>query len=92
MRARRGRNCGANTVRSNGFELGASNPALCRLELVNGICHGDGFVTAAAEDRIENFGKLLQEKFDTRRIGMIGAAEHLEQELEVLHLSVRGDQ
>ena len=63
-------------LRSNGFEFGPSNPALCRLELVNGFCHGDGFVTAAAEDQIESFGKLLQEKFDTRRIGMIGAAEH----------------
>ena len=36
-----------------------------------------------------SFGKLLQEKFDTRRIGMIGAAEHSDKELEVLHRSVR---
>ena len=61
-------------LRSNGFELGAHNPALYRSELVNGFCHADDFVTAAAEDQIESFGKLLQEKFDTRRIGMIGAA------------------
>ena len=46
----------------NGFELGASNPALYRSELVNGICHGDDFVTAAAEHQIESFGKLLYEK------------------------------
>ena len=46
-------------------------------------------MTAAAEDQIESFGKLLQEKFGTRRIGMIGAAEHLGKELEVLHRSVR---
>ena len=39
-------------VRSNGFELVASNPALYRSE--------------------------PQEKFDTRRIGMTGAAEHLD--------------
>ena len=32
---------------------------------------------------------MLQEKFDTRRIGMIGAAKHLDKELEVLHRSVR---
>ena len=32
---------------------------------------------------------MLQEKFDTRRIGMIGAAKHLEKELEVLHSYVR---
>ena len=76
-------------LRNNGFELGASNPALYRSELVNGFCHGDDFVTAAAEDQIESFGKLLQEKFDTRRIGMIGAAKHLDKELEVLHRSVR---
>ena len=75
--------------RNNGFELGASNPALYRSELVNGFCHGDDFVTAAAEGQIEVFGKLLQEKFDTRRIGMIGAAKHLDKELEVLHRSVR---
>ena len=50
-------------LRSSGFELVASNPALCRSE--------------------------LQEKFDTRRIGMTGAAEHLDKELEVLHRSVR---
>ena len=50
-------------LRSNGFELGASNLALYRSELVNGFCHGDGddFVTAAAEDQIEVFGKMLQE-------------------------------
>ena len=76
-------------LRNNGFELGASNPALCRSELVNGFCHGDDFVTAAAEDQIEVFGKMLQDKFDTRRIGMIGAAKHLDKELEVLHRSVR---
>ena len=69
--------------RSNGFELGA------RSELVNGFCHGDDFVTAAAEDQIESFEKLLQEKFGTRRIGIIGAAEHLDKELEVLHRPVR---
>ena len=75
-------------LRNNGFEFGASNPALYRSELVNGFCHGDDFVTAAAEDQIEVFGKLLQEKFDTRRIGMIGAAKHLDKELELLHRSV----
>ena len=50
-------------LRSSGFELVASNPALYRPE--------------------------LQEKFDTRRICMTGAAEYLEKELEVLHRSVR---
>ena len=75
-------------LRNNGFELGASNPALYKSGLVNGFCHGDDFVTAA-EDQIEVFGKMLQEKFDTRRIGMIGAAKHLDKELEVLHRSVR---
>ena len=73
-------------LRSSGFELVASNPALYRSVLVNCFCHGDDFVT---EDQIESFGKLLQEKFDTRRIGMTGAAEHLDKELEVLHRSVR---
>ena len=68
---------------SNGFELGASNPALYRSELVNGFCHGDNFVTAAAEHQIESCRTLLQEKLDTRRIGMKGAAEHLDK--EVLH-------
>ena len=42
--------------RSNGLELGASNPALYRSELMNGFCHGDEFVTAAAEDQIKRFG------------------------------------
>ena len=46
-------------------------------------------MTAAAEDQIESFGKLLHEKFDTRCIGMVGAAEHLDRELEVLHRKVR---
>ena len=62
-------------LRSSGFELVASNPALYRSELVSGFCKGDDFVTEAAEDQIESFGKLLQEKFDTRRIGMIGATD-----------------
>ena len=57
-------------LRSNGFELGASNPALCRSELVKRFCRGDDFVTAAPEDQLEIFGKLLHEKFDTRCIGM----------------------
>ena len=55
---------------------------------MNGICLRDDFVTAA-EDQIEVFGKLMQEKFNTRRIGMIGAAKHLDKELELLHRSVR---
>ena len=76
-------------LRCSGFELGASNPALYRSELVNGFCHGDDFVTAAAQDQIETSGKMLQEKFDTRRIRMIGAAGHLDNELEVLDRSFR---
>ena len=46
-------------------------------------------LTAAAQDYIESFGRLLREKFGTRRIGMNGAAEHLDKELELLHRSVR---
>ena len=49
MRPLRGRKLWCEHLRSNGFELGASNPALYRSELVNGFCHGDDFVTAAAE-------------------------------------------
>ena len=71
-------------LRSNGFELVASNPALHRSDFVNGFCHGDDLT----EDQIESFRKLLQEKFNTRRIGMTGAAEHFYKELEVLHRSV----
>ena len=74
---------------SNGFEFGARNPALYRSELVNGFCHQDDFVTAAPEDQLEIFGKLLHEKFDTKCIGMIGAAEHLDKEMEVLHGTLR---
>ena len=76
-------------LQSNGFELGASNPALYRSELVNGFCHGDDIVTAAAEGQIEIFGKMLQGKFDTKRIGMIGPAKHLDKTLEVLYRFVR---
>ena len=85
----RGRKLLGEHFRSNGCELGASNPALYRSELVNGFCNGDDFVAAAAEDQIESFGQLLQEMFDTRWLGMIGAAEHLDKEMEVLHRSVR---
>ena len=53
-------------LRSNGFQLGASNPALYRSELVNGFCHGDNFVTAAVEDQLEIYGKLLHEKNSTQ--------------------------
>ena len=61
------RNRGANPPapsRSNGFGLDASNLVSYKSELVNGFCPGDEFVTAAADDQIESFGKLLQEKFD----------------------------
>ena len=71
-------------LRSNGYELGASDPALYRSELVNGFCHGDDFVTANRD-----LWKNVAREFDTRRIGMIGAAKHLDKELEVLHRSVR---
>ena len=46
-------------------------------------------MVAAAEDQVENFGNLWQRKFETRRIGIIGAAECLNKELDVLHRSVR---
>ena len=46
-------------------------------------------MSAATEDKVESFGKLLQKKFETGRIDMIGAAKHLDKELEVLHRSVR---
>ena len=53
-------------LRSSGFEFGASNPALYTSELANGFCHGDDFVTSAADDQIETFGKMLQERNLTR--------------------------
>ena len=56
---------------------------------MNGFCHEDDFVTVAAEDQLEIFGKLLHEKFDTKFIGMIGAAEHVDKEMEVLHGTLR---
>ena len=59
MRVMHGRSCGEH-LRNNGFELGASNPALYRSELVNGFCHGDDLLTAAAEDQIETFGKCCK--------------------------------
>ena len=64
MRAMRGRNCGANT--SAAMALSSVQAIQRCTELVSGFCHRDDFVTAAAEDQIESFGKLLQEKFDTR--------------------------
>ena len=54
------------------------------------FCHEDDSVTAAAEDHLEIFGERLHEKIDTRCIGTIGAAEHLDKEMEVLHRTVRG--
>ena len=47
-------------LRNSGIELGESNPAMYRSELVNGFCRGDDFVTAAAEDQIEVFGKCCK--------------------------------
>ena len=76
-------------LRGNGFELGASNPALHRSDLLNAFCHGENFRVAAAEDQVEYFGELLRKKLKTRRIGMIGEAEHLDKEWEVLRRSVR---
>ena len=66
-----------------------STPLPYRSELLNGIFHEDDFVTAAAEDQRVSFGTLLDEKFDTRCFGIIGAAEHLDKEMEVFHRTVR---
>ena len=52
---------------------------------------GDEFATAAAEDQIKSFGNL-HEKFDTRRIGMIGAAEHYGQRTGSVAQICQGDQ
>ena len=57
----------------NGCELGASNPALYRSELLNGFCHGDDFVIAPA--------KGIRSKTDRH--------DRCSKELEVLHRSVR---
>ena len=46
-------------------------------------------MTAAAEDQLEIFRKVVHEKFDTRYIGMIGAEERLDKEMEVLHRTAR---
>ena len=49
-------------------------------------------MTAAPEDQLKIFGNLLHEKSDTRCIGMIGAVEHLDKEMEVLHRNCQSDQ
>ena len=84
----RGRNCGVNTSAAKALNLVQATQH-CTDQMLNGFCHGDDFVIAAAEDGVENFGNLLLTKFETRLIGKIGAAEHLDKELEVLHRFVR---
>ncbi|CAK0892249.1 unnamed protein product, partial [Prorocentrum cordatum] len=76
-------------LRSRGYTLGASNPALFRSDFLKGFCHGDDFMVAAAEGQIDIFEKTLSEKFELRRIGLIGAEEHQDKELEVLRRTVR---
>ncbi len=76
-------------LRNNGFELGVSNPSLFRSANVVGFCHGDDFTICTTEAEAEKFGKLLGEKFEVRRTGLIGFAPHLPKELEVLRRKVR---
>ena len=49
-------------LRSNGFGLGANNPALYRSEVVNAFCHGNDVVTAAAEDQDRELWKTVARK------------------------------
>ena len=76
-------------LRSNGYVLGASTPSLFRSDLLKGFGHGGDFVVAAAENQVDLFGRMLVDKFEVRRAGMIGAAEHRDKELELLHRAGR---
>ena len=62
MQATHGRSCGVNTFATMALTLVHAILHCTDQSFVNGFCHGDDFVTAAAEDQIEVFGKKLQEK------------------------------
>ena len=76
-------------LQNNGYKLGGSNPSFFCSEHLKGFCHGDDFTIAAAEEEVERFNNILSEKFEIRQTGMVGHADHLDKELEVLHRTVR---
>ena len=76
-------------LQNNGYKLGGSHPSLFCSEHLKGFCHGDDFAIAAAEEEVERFNNILSEKFEIRQTGMVGHADHLDKELEVLHRTVR---
>jgi len=76
-------------LESNGMDIGKSNRSVFGDEYRKGLCHGDDFLVVASQQKLTEFGKLLESKFDVRMSEMIGFGAGLGKTLKMLNRTIR---
>ena len=73
-----------NQLESEGMSVGVANRALFEGKGVMGFCHGDDFLAKGTDRALNEFGKLMAEKFELREVAGIGFGEGVGKALIVL--------
>ena len=58
---------------------------------LKGLCHGDDFCAVARRNQIQNFGKILEKRFEVKQIGHIGFSASHAKELKILDRTIKID-
>ena len=76
-------------LEENGATIGVSNRSLFGDRFRRGLCHGDDFAVVASYEKLIEFGKILESKFDVKRSGIIGFGKGLDKTLTLLNRTIR---
>lgn len=78
-------------LRESGYSIGKANPALYFGHGVKGLCHGDDSIVLGTYANLLGFERMLQQKFELSRIGILGFGEQCDKQLEVLNRTLCAD-
>ena len=79
----------ARQLEENGIKIGIASRALFCGERHKGLCHGDDFLVLCRREHLSEFQKILEDKFEAKKTGVIGFSEKDEKTLEILNREIR---
>ena len=82
----------SDVLKESSMKVGTACPAFfcsCDGELMR-LCHGDDFCVVARQKQLQNFGKVLEKRFEVKQTGHIGFGAN-DKELKILNRTIKID-
>ena len=83
----------SDVLKENSMKVGTACPAFfCSCDgNLKGLCHGDDFCVVARQKQLQNFGKVLEKRFQVTQTGHIGLGVNDKKELKILTRTIKID-